>query len=306
MKILKNCKLISLFFIFMLQNLTLPTNIQAQITGNPPGVTYQRIGNLCYKTTTTEKVKVSKELDTISLTNMDKILFISKEYTQSHNGYFNSNGFSTHDIRYIQHINVFPKWYYVSDLIRHDNKGTTNFFTTYNKYFVGGWPGGVNHASLYGKYINDPRTGNKYYIQTHSEKGQDAYNSSNGYYVQYGFLYGMVFYFPNQVMISQLISMGYTVTVTSTKIIAYNSEIRITWDKTNKTIKKEIFEGSVLKYTVITRYKYNRELSVDIKTEVIEIIPDNFENGDCYEKVIKTNYSDYSKTCGAGFEFPNF
>lgn len=303
MKKIKIFNFIGLFFIFVTQNLLAPFNIQAQLTVNPPGVTYQQLGNLCYKTITTERIKISTTLDTLTLTNIDKTLFISKEYTQSHKEYFNEKGFSTHDIKYIRHINVFPKWYYVSDLIRHDNTGTINFFTTYNKYFTGGWAGGVNHTSLYGNYFTDPRTGSKYYWQKHSQKSQLAYDLSNSSLVQFGFLYGKVFYFPNKTMVQQLISMGYTVIENSTKIIAYTSDIRITWDRTKKIIKKEIFEGSVLKYTIISSYKYNKELSVDIKTEVIEIIPDNFENGDCYEKVIKTNYSDYSKTCGPNLDF---
>lgn len=278
-------------------------NLQAQLVGNPPGVTYQRIDNLCYTTTTTERIIVSEELDTTTLTNMDKIKFISKDYKQNHHEYFNSNLYSTFDISYIYHKNLFAKWYIVSDLIRQDNHGITNFYSSYNKYFTGGWPGGMNHPNIYGTYYTDPRSGNKYCVQNYSGEGQLAYDAGNQNFRQYGFLYGKVFYYPNAELVRYLISMGYSVTSSINTVIASNSEVIITWNSLEKTIKAEFLQGSTTNYIVTTKYKYNSTLEVDIRTEVIEIIPDFFENGDCYDQIIVTKYKDYQTTCGPDLQY---
>ncbi|MEZ4907816.1 MAG: T9SS type A sorting domain-containing protein [Saprospiraceae bacterium] len=296
-------KIIKYFFPMLVLSIIGIVSLKSQIPGLENGnVSYMNVDELCYITNTVEKIRVANDVNIETLTNMEKVKFTSTEYRKNHHLFFENNNY-VHQIKYLYQDNKFPKWYKVADLITIDNEGIKSYYFEYSSYYTDGWPGSGKDTMQFGIYGNDPRTGKRYYHENHSVTSQNAYNSKNYYFNEYGFLYGKVYYVPNSRYFQQLINMGYTVTSTPNSVIISNSDITISWDLNKKTIKKEIYEGGVLIYTIITKYVYYPEFGEDLRSEITEITPQNFENGDCYEDVVITEFTDYSFGCDDEIEF---
>ena len=285
--------------ISIISTFTLKSQIPSPEIGN---LNYLNVDELCYITSTVEKIRITSDVNIETLTNMEKVKFSPVEYRKKHHLYF-ENGKYFHDISYYYQENKFPKWYKAADKISISNEGIRSYYFEYSSYYTNGWPGSGKDTVQFGIYKSDPRTGERYYIENHSNQSKIAYNNKNYYFNEYGFLYGKVFYVPNASYFQQLISMGYTVTSTTNLIIISNQDNTITWDLNEKTIKKEIFENGNLKFIIITKYIYYPEFQTYLRSEITEITPEYFENGDCYETVVNTVFTDYDMECTGVIDF---
>ena len=278
-------------------------NIIAQtVGGNDSQTLIQYVDNLCYKTIRHERINVSTELNIETITQMERIKFQTKELIQEHREYFSETGYYTHKIIYDTSINYYPKWYKVADSTVFDDNGITNYYVTPNEYYEGGWPGGGRDTSYYGTFYTNLRTGEKTYVEGYSQNAKKAYLRRNDNYQEKGLLYGKVFKIPTDSQLAYYSSMGYTIEITATTITVYNSEMKVIWDVVNKYITKEWYEDGVLVSKKIVKYVYNETLDVEIVTQVVEMYPGIFENGDCYDEMVITDFKDYT-LCGGGLKF---
>ena len=260
-------------------------------------ISYNFVDQICYKTIRKEQLRVYTELDVTTLTNMEKMRFQTKKLIQEHKEYFNEIGYYTHKIVYDTSINYFPKWYKVPRVAIFDSTGITNYYEGGSEYYNGGWPGGGRDSSYYGNYYTNIRTGEKTYVERYSENARLAYLEKNETVNNFGLLYGKVFNVPTNSNLNYYSSLGYTVEITATTITVYNSDIKVIWDLVTKSIIKIWYEDDIVVNKIIVKYTYNELLDVDIKTEIVEITPAEFDNGDCYEDVVITDFKGYT-LCG--------
>ncbi|HHH52277.1 MAG TPA: T9SS type A sorting domain-containing protein [Bacteroidetes bacterium] len=303
---MKNKILIKVIVLLIL-NFFIVNNIEisAQSTiADDNQISYAYVDQICYKTTRIEKLRVFAELNVETLTHLEKMKFQTKQMIQEHKEYFSETGYYTHRIVYDTSINFFAKWYKVPEITVFDNTGITNYYEKKSKYYNDGWPGGGRDSSYYGNYYTNIRTGEKTYVERYSENARQAYLEQNQVMKENGVLYGKVFVVPTASTLDVYSNMGYTVVVTATDITVYNSEIQVVWDIVNKIITKVWYENGVAVEKVRNKYSYNKELHVDVLTEIAETTPREFENGDCYEEFTITYFRDYS-LCGSQLKLRN-
>jgi len=253
--------------------------------------------SLCYDMSYTQKIRTTSLMDLNTLTFVDKLNFKSKEYNLKHHDYLDANSNYINDVSFISHKNMFPLWYVHPYLIRTEKNGTKSYFSTENKYLDNGWEGGHYSKTDHGEYITDARNNNKYLNQTHSSIGVDLYTRVNNNINLYGVLYRYIWKYPKSSSILILENQGYNVISTSNMITATNSEMELVWDIVNKTFTQKVIENGIVVKTKHTIYSYVSSIQQTVKTKEIDMKPEVFENGDCYDLIQTTLYSDYSYNC---------
>lgn len=254
--------------------------------------------NLCYTETFIEKIKVSTQINTTTLTIQDKLQFIEKSFVKEHHEYLTTDNTPVHDIRYKNWKNIFPKWYKTADLIRIDETGTRSFFFTDNQYLPGGWSGHT-FSNRENGYYGTLREGQneRFYHQDHTELSRDAYMLHKHSIEMFGYLSKFRLFIPTHEMLGMFIQQGYQINQNTSFIQIWNSEIRITWYLTEKTIIREHFINNAIVKTIISKYKYFETVGQDLLHTETEITPDVLENGDCIELHAETTFDDYNTHC---------
>ncbi len=257
----------------------------------------QIVYNLCYDEEFTEKISVVSGLETSTLTLLEKLKFKDKTYVKNHYEYINSAGNATHDLHFVSHENMFPKWYTHPSTIRSDNNGTKSYFATDNKYLVDGWPGGAKKLTEHGEYIEDESTGERYLAQPHSIKAREAYEAWNNRVTNDGFLKKYTFSYPSEIELEALQYDGYEVTKANNVTKVKNASIILAWDVIEKIFIRQNIRGNTPIKTVKTYYQYNENFETYLIDKVVTNTPKTFENGDCYETVTQKTYSNYASNC---------
>jgi len=266
----------------------------AQI-GDPENDEVEFVDNLCFTITSREHIRVGYEVNTNTLTTIDKLKFINKEVTQNTHEYI-SNGSVTKDLHFVSHTNMYPKWYNRAYLIRTNTEGVFSYFNEDNQHYKGGWTGGLIQDNELGEYIKDPRT-NETYMRTSVKSSEfDTYQENAKIN---GFLGNYVFYVPSQQEIQILESQGYEVDYESTTIVIKKNDISIVWDLEEHTQTYQVFSDNILIYTKVIYYSYNTVFQEYMTSKKIIATPSTFNNGDCYTHIKETVYSNYSTECNA-------
>jgi hypothetical protein len=220
-------------------------------------------------------------------------MFRKKSYRQSHKEYFRNATYPAHDLSYLSHDNIFPKWYAVADRITMDETGTKSYFLKSSSYLEGGWVGATVREDENGVYGTDPVTGENYYWQHLSPQGQQLYYQMQSEISTLGYLAKFYFAKPSEQMLQSYGQNGYNTQVTPNIIKVWNLDIRITWRLDKKELIIEHLINNVISSTITSRYTYNTQFSQYLKHQETTITPSQFENGDCYDHIIQIGYSDY-------------
>ncbi len=256
------------------------------------------VDNLCYEEEFTERISVVTDLELNTLSILDKLKFKKKKYVKKHHKFFNETGNATRDVIFVSHNNMFPKWYSHPSIIRSDETGIKSYFKEYSKYLPDGWTGGGIDKTDHGEYITNIRTGEKYLQQGYSEIANELYKVWNTNVRTYGFLYNLKYSYPNPTQLEEYKNQGYEVNVTSNLIIIKNSSIIMVWDIVEKTFIKQIIEGSSIVKTIKIYFVYNNKFKTYLMERVVETTPQVFDNGDCYDVITQTVFTNYTDECG--------
>jgi hypothetical protein len=257
----------------------------------------QNITNICYDEEYTERIRVTGELNSSTLTILDKLKFINKKYEQKHHEYLNASGYATHDRAFMAHENMFPKWYSPPMLIRNDESGITSYFSTTNEYLPDGWTGGVFSETEHGAYISDGETGHKYYQEDYSTLANHYYVAHDTLVKSIGFLYQFVFKSPDAMDLIQMGNEGYQTSTVGDIITAQNESTILLWDLGQMAFVTQLIEGNRAVKTTKSYFTYYEAYDDYLLSKTITVVPETFENGDCYETVSETIYTDYSSGC---------
>jgi len=260
--------------------------------------TFPYVDNLCYIESFVEKIKVSTQINTSTLTLQDKLRFTEKTFVKEHHEYIKIGNYSVHDIKYLHWTKIFPKWYKVPDIIRIDESGTRSYFLTNNQYLPGGWSGHTYTTTQHGYYGTGERQGEeRFYHQDHTTQSLTAYNLHKQSIEIFGYISKFRYFYPTAQILTKFTQQGFTVIQNTNIIQVSNSEVRITWRLSEKTIIRENLINSTVVKTIITKYKYFESVGQDLKYKETEIIPDILENGDCIEIVSETTFDGYNTNC---------
>lgn len=258
---------------------------------------FPMIQNLCYDEIHTERIKVPNELNVNTLTIDDKLKFKKKTYTQQHHEYIRASLYPIHDMVYVEHSNIFPKWYLAPDLIRIDETGIISFYEKYNAYLPGGWIGETIEETKLGYFSVDPISGKKYFKQDHSSLSQEAYNQEAQDILQYGYLSQRRFATPTTAMLQSFSQNGFTVSSSTSEIKVENSGLRISWYPDKQELLREKIDNGTVTTRIITKYTYYEVFGQYLKSKETEITPGKFDNSDCYDYVSETIFTNYSTQC---------
>jgi hypothetical protein len=260
--------------------------------------TFPYADNLCYTESFVEKIKVSNQINTSTLTLQDKLRFTEKTFLKEHHEYIKNGSNPVHDIKYRYWTKIFPKWYKVADIIRIDESGTRSYFITNNQYLPGGWSGHTYTTTQHGYYSTGERQGEeRFYHQDHTTQSLTAYNLHKQSIEIFGYISKFRYFYPSAQILTKFSQQGFTVFQNTNHIQVSNSEVRITWRLTEKTMIREHLVNSTVVKTIITKYKYFETVGQDLKYKETEITPDILENGDCIEIVAETIFDDYNTNC---------
>ena len=260
--------------------------------------TFPYVDKLCYTESFVEKIKVSTQINTSTLTLQDKLRFTEKTFVKEHHEYLKPGNIPVHDIKYKQWTKIFPKWYKVADIIRIDETGTRSYFISDNQYLPGGWSGHTYTTTQHGFYGNGERQGEeRFYHQDHTAQSLDAYNLHKRSIEIFGYLSKFVYFYPSAQILDMFTQQGFSVIQNTNFVQVSNSEVRVTWLPAEKTMIREDLENSTVVKTIITKYKYFETVGQDLKFKETEITPDVLENGDCIEVVAETTFDKYDTNC---------
>lgn len=257
----------------------------------------QVVNNICYDEEFTESISVVSDIELSTLTILDRLKFKKKRYIKRHHEYLNSSGNGTHDVHFVSHENMFPKWYTHPSTIRSDETGIKSYFATRSKYLPDGWTGSIKSKTEHGQYVKDKRTGEKYLFQAHSKKASEAYSTWNQKIRSEGFLTKYTFSYPTSSELKILQSQGFEVTTSDNIIRVKNTEIIMVWDIVQKIFIRQFIESNSIMKTLKTYYQYVQEFGTDMIHTIVTTTPETFDNGDCFETISYTVYTNYSQGC---------
>ena len=255
------------------------------------------VSNLCYDEEYTEHIRIPGDLNTSTLTVLDKLKFLKKQYSQGHHEYINGNGHATHDRSFVSHENMFPKWYSPPSLLRNDETGVTSYFTTNNEYLTDGWTGGVVSTTQHGAYITDGETGQHYYQEDYSTLASQFYNEHDHLAQSIGFLYKSVFSAPDSTALGMMEHEGYQTTFEGNVITVQNTSKTLIWDLDRKVSVNQVLEGEKVVKTTHSYYTFQEAFGSYLIGRTVTVVPGTFENGDCFETVTETKYTNYAMNC---------
>lgn len=253
--------------------------------------------NICFNETYTQKIRTSAELNTETLTFPDKLKFKRKEYIRKIREYIDESGDFTSVASFVSQNNMFPRWYSHPLSITTSKSGVYSYFETQNHYLSNGWEGGHYDHVDYGNYITDYKTGQHYFMKKQTIKSQEQYNEVNARVSTYGVLYKYIWRYPKTALINHARSEGFLVNQTSNEIKIQSSTFEHVWNLTNRTYTRKYFENGILERTIHITYVFSENIGNYIMHKEITIVPENFENGDCYETINTTLFTDYNTQC---------
>jgi len=253
--------------------------------------------NLCYQEEFTQKISITSDIDLSTLSILDKLKFKQKNYTKEHHEYVNKNGNTTRDVHIVAHENMFPKWYTPATTIRTDETGTKSYFTEDNKYLRNGWSGGTKSKTDHGEYIQNVKTGERYLYVPHSKLANEYYVSKNKEMEADGALSKYAFAAPSTSDIANMRSEGTKVLQSKNLVKAENSTGKLIWETNEKIFVRQILEGEKPVKTIKTFYKFNEELKMDLIHKTVTIKPGTFDNGNYFETITSSVYTNYSIGC---------
>jgi hypothetical protein len=262
------------------------------------------VHQLCYTESYVEKIKVTTQLNTASLSLQDKLRFTEKTFLKDHTEYLKKGKYPVHEVKYRAWTKIFPKWYRVADIIRTDETGVRSYFTSDNQYLPGGWSGHTYSSTENGIYSTGDGPGEgRYYHENHTGLSATAYQLHKESVAVFGLLAKHRFFYPTPQMLTILSKQGFTVVSTKQLIQISSPEIRITWKLTEKCIVREYLRQQNVIKTIMTRYKFVESIGQELKWTETEISPDFLENGDCIEVIGETTFCNYSLDCAGQTDF---
>lgn len=263
---------------------------------NRGGQNLNPVNNLCHSTNRVEQIRVTEEIDIGTLSFLDKLLFQKKTLAQSHHEYLNTQSNAVQDISFASHENMYPQWWTPPVMSRSDESGIKSFHDGSSPHFTGGWPGGIVDTTAFGVYKEE--NGLKFYEQLYSDVALEAYQDHNQQVSLAGFLYKYLFAPPNAAVLLHLENEGCDVMVEGPLIVIEYRDLRLVWDVNEHIFATQITEDSAIVSTTSMYYEYVTDFNDYLLARRLEVIPGTFSNGDCYETVIETFYTDYAANCG--------
>ena len=109
-----------------------------------------------------------------------------------------------------------------------------------------------------------------------------------------GKLQRLVWNYPTSITLSQLEQDGSTVITNSEELKVENSNYQVIWNLNQKTFTRRFFEDGTLVKTTHTVYSYDSVIGANLKIKDILIVPKTFSNGDCYEEIHTTVFTEYN------------
>ncbi len=258
------------------------------------------VKDLCYTEEYVARVRVTKTVNIESLSFMDKLKFVQKEYVQTHHEYLNEDGFITHDIGYVSSKNMYPNWYTPPVLTRIDQNGIKSFFDETDPNLPDGWAGSVFFDTTIGEYKTDPQTGDKYFEQEYTARAGSSYLKQDSIVKSVGLFNGNVYKYPDGATLNAFGALGYTILVEGDILTVKDSADIFIWqDAPEKIFLHQKINGTNPIETTKMYYSYHEEYADYFVSKVFTVTPGVFDNGDCYDVVTKTTYT-YTKNCGQG------
>jgi len=268
---------------------------QAQLTENHLLGVVPWVDSLTFLKTESKWIRLSDSVDLNTLSSRDKFLFQEKEYVRRYSKHLNASDNLVTEIDIIRHKNMFPSSYVPASSIRIDETGIKSYYTEGNDLFPEGWIGNVVALETSNRqYAEDPNSNKRYHYSSYTPIAQEAYDNSVQTANAFGLLAGKVFQIPDSVFLQEVVNGGGTVYTSKDTIEITMPGLRIFWDLTQMRITIEDFgEETELLSTSTLVFRYHQALGANVLVLEEEVIPGTFDNGDCYEKVRRTIYSEY-------------
>jgi len=206
-------------------------------------------------------------------------------------------GKTTKDVHLISHENMYPQWYVPATTIRTDETGTKSYFTENSKYLKDGWAGSTKTKTDHGEYIKNFQTGERYLYHPHSKLSNEHYENLNESTKLKGLLPNYIFAYPVATDFSNLRSEGFKLLEEGNIIKVSGNNLNIVWDITAKILIRQKLDGDHLIKTTKTYFKYNEELKAYLIQKTVTIKPGTFSNGNYFETIKTSVYSNYNTTC---------
>lgn len=265
---------------------------------------FRNVTQLCYREHIIEKVRTEKNLQTLSLTLDEKLLFRNREQTLYHSCLLDEEKLPVRTTYFENSQNVYPDWYQPPTYTIENVNGIRSWFTIDNSYLPGGWAGATFKETEHGSYQSDGRIGgSRSFYMHHTSQSIQAYNKYAQYVASFGFLHDHVFTVPDKHILNTLASQGYEVLVSDDFITIRNEIINVNWKIREKSMLQVVRNENNETFITLTTYKFNESIGEYLKEKVIITEPIFFENGACAEKITEMSFSDYSLQCSPEADF---
>jgi hypothetical protein len=283
-------------------------SMKAQSASGSVTPNFRNVTQLCYREHIIEKVRTEKNLQTLSLTLDEKLLFRNREQTLYHSCLLDEEKLPVRTTYFENSQNVYPDWYQPPTYTIENVNGIRSWFTTDNSYLPGGWAGATFKETEHGSYQSDGRIGgSRSFYMHHTSQSIQAYNQYAQYVASFGFLHDFVFTVPDSHILNTLASQGYEVFVSDDFVTIRNDIINVYWKIREKSMIQEVRNENNETIITFTIYKFNETFGEYLKDKEIITEPIFFENGTCAEKFTEVWFTDYSLQCNtdAGFRVKN-
>lgn len=253
---------------------------------------------LCYQIDQDTRVRVSEQLQTETLNVLDKLLFLKKSYSQKHKLSVTKQTEWSEEIELIEHSNIFPEWYMPPTKVIKDSQGSRSYFANDHKLLSLGWAGAYADDRGNSAYVARSKNEERHYNRKMNDKALSYYNQKLEEYDQGGILIDFEWKDPSSIMLSSLEAKGYTVNIQNQIITASSTTRVIKWNLSSKIIKVNEYndQGNQIVRATKTYYIFDDTFQTYLKNLEIIVTPSQFSNGDCYDLITSTYYTDYS-TC---------
>jgi len=269
---------------------------------------FRNVTQLCYREHIIEQLRTEKNLQTLSLTLDEKLLFRNREQTLYHACLLDEEKLPVRTTYFENSKNVYPDWYQPPTYTIENVNGIRSWFTTDNSYLPGGWAGATFKDTEHGSYQSDGRIGgSRSFYMHHTSQSEQAYNKYAQYVASFGFLHDFVFTVPDRHILNILASQGYEVFVSDELITIRNDIINVYWKISEKSTLQKVRNENNETFITLTTYKFNESIGEYLKEKEIITEPIFFESGACAEKITEVSFSDYNIKCSPepGFRIKN-
>lgn len=253
--------------------------------------------SVCYTKEHKESIRVTSELDISTLSFLDKLKFVEKEYIEVHETYINDEGYVAQDITTKSHMNMYPEWYAPPSRIRIDQEGIKTYVSNTHPLLPQNWEEDYLIDPFYGEYLTDAETGEKYLFQAYTDIDLEHYQLMNSVMQSSGGVENLTYKIPDATQLNNFRQEGYSVIEENgTTTVKDDTKILI-WKDGEKAVIVQVIEGDILQNTQKMYYEYVDEYDDYLITKMTTNTPSVFDNGDCYEMVTETIFSKYANSC---------